>query len=246
MIKFFRHIRQSLIMENKTGKYFKYAIGEIVLVVIGILIALQVNNLNEQRKIDKTTQDYYCQLLEDLKKDKAYIKETIAFLDSTINTYDTYIKTYNESNLNFNQAQENIYKLGYKNKIIAFNTNTIETLNNTGDLKLISLEIRNKLIDLKQHQNRTIKALDENSNIAGDILKVVSMETGGSLPTRLSNQPELTKTLIPEINFNELFLMFEAFQDWKVINERQTLNSLKEILSSEDDLINLINEEIQK
>src|SRR5210317_368794 len=50
MIKFFRHIRQNLIMENKTGKYLKYAIGEIVLVVIGILIALQINNWNEQRK----------------------------------------------------------------------------------------------------------------------------------------------------------------------------------------------------
>jgi hypothetical protein len=50
MIKFFRQIRQSLIMENKTGKYFKYAIGEIILVVIGILIALQINNWNENRK----------------------------------------------------------------------------------------------------------------------------------------------------------------------------------------------------
>jgi hypothetical protein len=50
MIKLFRHIRQNLIMENKTGKYLKYAIGEIVLVVIGILIALQINNWNENRK----------------------------------------------------------------------------------------------------------------------------------------------------------------------------------------------------
>ena len=49
MIKFFRQIRQTLIMENKTSKYLKYAIGEIVLVVIGILIALQVNNTNEKR-----------------------------------------------------------------------------------------------------------------------------------------------------------------------------------------------------
>jgi len=54
MIKFFRHIRKSLLMENKTGKYFKYAIGEIVLVVIGILIALSINNWNEQRKDRKT------------------------------------------------------------------------------------------------------------------------------------------------------------------------------------------------
>ncbi|MCA0154412.1 DUF6090 family protein [Winogradskyella vincentii] len=52
MIKFFRKIRQNLLMENKTGKYFKYAIGEIVLVVIGILIALQINNWNEKRKIN--------------------------------------------------------------------------------------------------------------------------------------------------------------------------------------------------
>ena len=47
MIKFFRNLRQSLIMENKTSKYFKYAIGEIVLVVLGILIALQINNWHQ-------------------------------------------------------------------------------------------------------------------------------------------------------------------------------------------------------
>jgi hypothetical protein len=53
MINFFRKIRQNSLMEkNKTGKYFKYAIGEIVLVVIGILIALTINNWNESRKGD--------------------------------------------------------------------------------------------------------------------------------------------------------------------------------------------------
>ena len=50
MIKFFRRIRRNLISENKMGKYFKYAIGEILLVMIGILLALQVNNWNEDRK----------------------------------------------------------------------------------------------------------------------------------------------------------------------------------------------------
>ena len=50
MIKFFRKIRQNLLIENKTGKYFKYAIGEIILVVIGILIALSINNWNDNRK----------------------------------------------------------------------------------------------------------------------------------------------------------------------------------------------------
>ena len=50
MIKFFRKIRYDLMEKNKTGKYLKYAIGEIILVVIGILIALQINNWNEDNK----------------------------------------------------------------------------------------------------------------------------------------------------------------------------------------------------
>ena len=54
MIKFFRKIRQNLLMEDKTGKYFKYAIGEIALVVIGILIALSINNWNGSRLEQKT------------------------------------------------------------------------------------------------------------------------------------------------------------------------------------------------
>lgn len=64
MIKFFRHIRRSLIHKNQMGKYFKYAIGEILLVVIGILIALQINNWNEQRKL-KTEE---LELLTNLKQ----------------------------------------------------------------------------------------------------------------------------------------------------------------------------------
>ncbi|MEH6746611.1 MAG: DUF6090 family protein [Maribacter arcticus] len=50
MIKFFRRIRQQLLTENKFSKYLLYAIGEIILVVIGILIALSINNWNENRK----------------------------------------------------------------------------------------------------------------------------------------------------------------------------------------------------
>ena len=77
MIKFFRHIRQNLIMENKTSKYLKYAIGEIVLVVIGILIALQINTWNEQRKEDKLEAEYYCRLLEDAQQDLEQVNQFI-------------------------------------------------------------------------------------------------------------------------------------------------------------------------
>lgn len=56
MIKFFRKIRQRLLSENKFSKYLFYAIGEIVLVMIGILMALQINNWNEHRKLQNTNQ----------------------------------------------------------------------------------------------------------------------------------------------------------------------------------------------
>ena len=68
MIKFFRKIRQNLLLENKTAKYFKYAIGEIVLVVIGILIALQINNWNEWDKESKKEQKNSFKLKIILKK----------------------------------------------------------------------------------------------------------------------------------------------------------------------------------
>jgi len=64
MIKFFRKIRQQLLTENKISKYLLYAIGEILLVMIGILLALQVNNLNENRK--KRTLEI--QILKELKQ----------------------------------------------------------------------------------------------------------------------------------------------------------------------------------
>jgi hypothetical protein len=78
MIKFFRKIRQNLLMENKTGKYFKYAIGEIILVVIGILIALQINNWNEQRKDKVKEQILLKQLQEDYQSNLLQLEEKMA------------------------------------------------------------------------------------------------------------------------------------------------------------------------
>ena len=69
MIKFFRHIRKSMIMKNNTIKYFKYAIGEIALVMIGILLALQVNNWNEEKKLQRLKVVYIDKMIKDLKAD---------------------------------------------------------------------------------------------------------------------------------------------------------------------------------
>jgi hypothetical protein len=74
MIKFFRKIRQNLLMENKTSKYLKYAIGEIILVVIGILIALQINNWNEERKEAVYERNILIDIQNSLQKDLNFWK----------------------------------------------------------------------------------------------------------------------------------------------------------------------------
>lgn len=77
MIKFFRHIRKSLLEQNKMSKYFKYAIGEILLVVIGILIALQINNWKENRTLASKELSY-------LKDIKVNLQDDIKAIDSVL------------------------------------------------------------------------------------------------------------------------------------------------------------------
>ena len=74
MIKIFRKIRQKLLSENKFSKYLIYAIGEIVLVVIGILIALAINNKNENRKEKIAISNVLLEIKEDLLQDKAKLE----------------------------------------------------------------------------------------------------------------------------------------------------------------------------
>ena len=73
MFKFFRNLRRGFLEENRIGKYLKYAFGEVILVVIGILIALQLNNLNEQDKLRKAEKV----LLEDLLEEMNFNLEEI-------------------------------------------------------------------------------------------------------------------------------------------------------------------------
>lgn len=74
MIKFFNKIRKQLINENQTGRYLKYAVGEIILVMIGILLALQVSNWNNNRELKK----------EELKVLKSLLKE----FNENLNNFD--------------------------------------------------------------------------------------------------------------------------------------------------------------
>lgn len=84
MLKFFRKIRQNLLSEGKTGKYLKYAFGEIILVVIGILIALQINNWNENRKNRLLEQQLLQALLIEFETNLVNLDQVIGFNDSNI------------------------------------------------------------------------------------------------------------------------------------------------------------------
>ena len=80
MIKFFRKIRYNLMETGKTTRYFKYAIGEIVLVVIGILIALQLNNWNENRINSNKETTILANIHKEFKQNKKQ-------LDSVVGTH---------------------------------------------------------------------------------------------------------------------------------------------------------------
>ena len=112
MIKFFRQIRQQLLMENKSGKYLKYAIGEILLVMVGILLALQVNNWNELQKESTLEKEYLKGIRQDLQQDinqaslviipKIHKLNIIKFLEPNFNLDSIYItKNIDTVNINF-------------------------------------------------------------------------------------------------------------------------------------------------
>ncbi|WP_162919992.1 hypothetical protein [Hanstruepera ponticola] len=83
-------------MENKTGKYFKYAIGEIVLVMIGILLALQVNNWNEQRKLVQKEVQVLIALKEDIETNINNLNEGIRVVNQLKNNNLQVIKFFEQ------------------------------------------------------------------------------------------------------------------------------------------------------
>lgn len=140
MIKFFRKIRQKNLIENKFSKYLLYAIGEIILVVFGILIALSINNWNENRKSDIELYNYLELMTEELYQDKLFYTKLISENKSRLN-YLKSISSGNFENLNLENSQEIIaYNFALRNFGSAY-----YTLKENG--KLISIDNK-KIRDL--------------------------------------------------------------------------------------------------
>jgi len=95
MIKFYRKIRQNLMSEGKTGKYLKYAIGEILLVVIGILIALQLNNYNDNRKNTDQLKTALKSLVNEIETNVNSLESSIKKIDSDLKDLEDIVHIIN-------------------------------------------------------------------------------------------------------------------------------------------------------
>ena len=164
MIKFFRKIRQSVLSEGKTGKYFKYAIGEIILVVIGILIALQINNWNENRKNKIAEADYYCRILDDFELNEKLIDETSALTTNRIKLCKDLIIDLNTFP-NDRSKILNDFVAAVRQDVFVPSTITFDDLTSSGQLKLLTdIKLKNRLIEHSTFLNNTLNLLQENRN----------------------------------------------------------------------------------
>ena len=150
MIRIFKNIRQKLAAENKIMAYLRYAIGEILLVVIGILIALQVNNWNELRKQRNNELHYLRNLKNDLKLNITEIDNYITTRNSQTASAYKVLEYFNGKPLtdfdDFNRNAVNVYTWQEFFQI----DNTFRELTNSGNLSIISSDsIKNNLFNLE-------------------------------------------------------------------------------------------------
>ena len=193
MIKFFRNIRQKLLNEGKTTNYLKYAIGEIVLVVIGILIALQANNWNESRKERGVEQEYLNRLQTDLQKDhdmllfsKELAEERFHQLDILGNAIAYPDSLFN----NRNDIIESIEKVTWRS-YLSLSRIVFNELQTTGNMTLIeSKELREQLATYYGEANHWEMILNST-----DYQKEFGRETAGLLNKDLLTQIENSEPL---------------------------------------------------
>jgi len=167
MIKFFRKIRQNLLMENKTSKYFKYAIGEIILVMIGILLALQVNNWNENRKKETLKNEYKIALINDFTKDTIQINTRLLRNNLRIERINLLGDSLGNGHFN---TLESYYKL-YNNELAGsrltnvYNTNSFNLLISSGKIDLFDKDLRKELMELNRLQTFEKTVQDANKGL---------------------------------------------------------------------------------
>ena len=243
MIKFFRNIRQNLIMENKTSKYLKYAIGEIVLVVLGILIALQVNNWNENRKTEIKIKNSLIALRNDLIQDTLLIKKRLPFINEQyyLNeslrakvakptaTVDTLVHVM-RFEFNPNWVVQ-----------IPYNTNTYNSLIQTGLIENISDSLKARIQNFYNAKYSLRDRVEKTTNdYQGKVTSYVSTYTFGV--TKIHDQGPLIDSLVwSNVNYSHLAATFQGISNFKRILFNETKIELEFSLDGSRNLIEQIN-----
>lgn len=169
MIKFFKKLRYDLMQKKKTTKYLKYAIGEIVLVVIGILIALQINNWNQNR-IEKNEEKYIiANLHKDFSENKKQLEKYIIGLQNEMNANLELMNLIGETkNELLKQNLDSLFYNSFGSTELAFADNTLKNIMQSGQLNLLKNEEVTRLLykwnELSEIRTTRIDKLEDWAN----------------------------------------------------------------------------------
>ena len=144
MIKFFRRLRQNMIKNNRVSKYLLYAIGEIILVVIGILIALQINNWNEKRKVDGEILKILTEIRSNLITDSLSIQEIYQLKVEDVNIQYSLINKLENGNIPYDSIDFHLGRVMLARRIVLVD-NGYQLMKELGLELLNNQELRNKL-----------------------------------------------------------------------------------------------------
>ncbi|CAM3302590.1 DUF6090 family protein [Aequorivita lipolytica] len=207
MIKLFRNTRKNLLAEGKTTKYLKYAIGEIILVVIGILIALSINNWNQNRKEAIEEKAILKTLLQNLnaakKQSEALISEEETLKISLIRLLGI---DANPSKKNDTIIPDSIFKTTVWDLQSDQPTfNAYNNLKNTNKLSLIkSKKINEKFTDLEFYLNRLNDVLEDRLSVHQIRVDNILENDINFIPLVKSSVPTINIEYEPQNNYNQL------------------------------------------
>jgi len=234
------------ILETLKQKWAEYLL-EMIVITFGILAAFALNNWNENKKSDRVLKNYYSQILQELEKDTTYIHQRIKVLDSNILKHNNYLDKFQEQ-VSLEKLLISQGKLNFGVQNLKFNTNTIETLQSTGDIKLIPIEIRNKLLDLKNSQEDIIEVVSANNNVyANNITSAMNLGWMVNIFESANNKSsKLFTELKVEDNFPKIALIINGISGLGAINQDNLTKRLNPMLDDIDNLSKLINDELEK